>query len=67
MKFAIMAPLTALSRSASAKMMRGDLPPSSRVTCLMPLNENKIKYDDDVPVKIYFQSATESTMVAVTG
>lgn len=36
MKLAISAPLTALSRSQSEKMISGDLPPSSKVTGLMP-------------------------------
>lgn len=36
-KLAISAPFTAFSRSQSEKMIRGDLPPSSKVTGLIPL------------------------------
>lgn len=35
-KLAISAPLTAFSRSQSAKMISGDLPPSSKVRGLIP-------------------------------
>ena len=36
-KLAIRAPFTAFFMSASSKMISGDLPPSSRVTFLIPL------------------------------
>lgn len=47
-----MAPFTAFSRSQSEKMMSGDLPPSSKVTGLIPLAdssmilENKDKHSE---------------------
>lgn len=55
LKFASMAPLTALSMCASSKMTNGDFPPSSSVTYLMPCSSQKAQCPFQMNLIIYIK------------